>query len=127
MTRTVMPLQQGSLPEGLRWHRRLRVGGWMNALFAWEGADAQNEGRPVAPGALLTVDAARRTVRLVLPSAALGTAGRADALKGARVWVTTWDYDGGYRASSPEPQANVLGAPEGSPRVMDASAVITLP
>ena len=44
---TVMPQQQATLPDGLRWHRRLRVNGWSNALFAGEGADAGNEGRPL--------------------------------------------------------------------------------
>jgi glycosidase len=35
---TVMPLQNASLPAGMRWHVRLRVGGWSNAAFAAEGA-----------------------------------------------------------------------------------------
>jgi hypothetical protein len=30
---TVMPLQHAGLPEGMRWHLRLRVHGWSNALF----------------------------------------------------------------------------------------------
>ena len=122
---TVMPLQDGSLPEGLRWHLRLRAGGWSNALFGPEGASASQEGRPVTPAAALAVDAARHTIRFTLPAAALGSPA---TLSGARVWVTTWDYDGGYRALGPEPQAHAMGgAPAGSPRVMDASPVIVLP
>jgi len=64
----------------------LRLGGWSNALFSHEGASASHEGRPVAPGAAVQVDAARHTVTLTLPAAALG--GRR-SLAGARVWVTT--------------------------------------
>jgi glycosidase len=126
---TVMPLQDGALqdfPElqGMTWHRRLRVGGWSNALFSHEGADATREGTPVAPGAALRVDAARHTLSLTLPAAALG---RKASLAGARVWVATWDYDAGYRALAPEPGAFAMGgAPAGSPKVMDASAVLRL-
>ncbi len=120
----VMPLQDATLPEGLSWHRRLRVGGWSNALFAHEGASATHEGTPVAGGAALEVDATRHTLRLTLPAAALG---RRASLAGARVWVTTWDYDAGYRALGPEPAAYAVGgAPAGAPKVMDASAVLQL-
>ena len=120
----VMPLQDGTLPEGLTWHRRLRVGGWSNALFSHEGASASHEGRPVAPGAAVQADAARHTVTLTLPAAALG--GRR-SLAGARVWVTTWDYDAGYRSVAPEAGAHTMGgAPLGAPKVMDASPVLRL-
>jgi glycosidase len=120
----VMPLQDASLPEGMVWHRRLRVGGWSQALFSAEGASASAEGRPVTPGAALRVDAARHTVTLRLPAAALG---KLPSLAGARVWVTSWDYDAGYRVISPEGGAYRMGgAPAGSPKVMDASAVLTL-
>ena len=47
----VMPLQNATLPPGMRWHRRLRVHGWSNALFTSEGADASNEGTPAAAAA----------------------------------------------------------------------------
>jgi hypothetical protein len=119
-----MPLQDGSLPDGISWHRRLRVGGWSSALFAHDGASATHEGTPVAPGATLQVDAARHTLSLTLPAAALG---RKPTLAGARVWVSTWDYDAGYRAIGPEPGGHTMGgAPAGSPKVMDASAVLQL-
>jgi hypothetical protein len=78
----------------------------------------------VAPGAAVQVDAARHTITLTLPAAALG--GRR-SLAGARVWVTTWDYDAGYRSVSPEPGAHTMGgAPSGSAKVMDASRVLQL-
>ena len=44
------------------------MGGWSNALFSHEGADATREGTPVAPGAALRVDAARHTLSLTLPA-----------------------------------------------------------
>ena len=122
---TVMPLQHGTLPEGMRWHRRLRAGGWSNALHTHVGAGADVEGTPVTPGATLAVDRAARTVSLTLPAAALG---RLPSLSGARLVVTTWDYDGGYRALGPVagPYSMGGGSADG-PRVMDDSGVITLP
>jgi hypothetical protein len=61
-----------------------------------------------------------------VPAAAFG---RATDLSGARVYVTTWDYDGGYRALAPEagPHAFGGGDPARDPRVMDAVGPIDLP
>ena len=121
----LMPLQKGRLPEGMRWHRRLRVHGWTNALFSPEGASAAVEGTPVGPAASIAVDRTARTVSLTLPAASLG---RLSALDGARIYVTTWDYDGGYRALAREPAPFVMGGgdPERDPLVMDDTPVIVL-
>ncbi|MEI6026981.1 MAG: alpha-amylase family glycosyl hydrolase [Betaproteobacteria bacterium] len=121
----LMPLQKGRLPEGMRWHRRLRVHGWTNALFSAEGASATAEGTPVSPAAGIAVDRATRTVRLTLPAASLG---RLPSLDGARAYVTTWDYDGGYRALARDPAPFVMGGgdPEHDPLVMDDTPVILL-
>lgn len=91
---TVMPLQNASLPEGLHWNYRLRVGGWSNALTRAEGATAGNEGEAVTPGAQLQVDKPARRLTITVPANALGDP---QDLAGATVHVTTWDYDGGYR------------------------------
>ncbi len=122
---TVMPLQNASLPGAMRWHRRLRVGGWTTALFSADGAAADSEGTPVTPAAQVQTDRASNTVTLTLPAAALA---RLPALSGARIYVTTWDYDGGYRAlaAQPSPYAVGGGVPGGA-KVMDDSPVIVLP
>jgi hypothetical protein len=103
----------------------LRVHGWSNALFSPDGASASHEGNPVAPGASVQAHQARGRVAFTLPAASLG---RPRTLSGARVYVTTWDYDGGYRELRPlaGPYALGGGTPDG-PRIMDASAVIVLP
>lgn len=121
---TVMPGQDGMLPDGLRWHRRLRLHGWSNALFTAEGASATHEGTPAGPAPVLRADPQRHTLELLLPPAALG--GRRD-LRGVRVWVTTWDWDAGYRALQTQPGPHHFGGPAGAPKVMDASAILTLP
>ena len=118
-----MPLQHAQLPQGMRWHLRVRANGWSNALFAPEGASADNEGRVVMPGANLRVDAATRTVTFTLPAAALGTR----EFAGAKLHVTTWDYDGGYRPLQPQAGPHAFGGGTGGdPRVMDA-VTVTLP
>ena len=95
-----------------------------NALFTAEGASDTDEGTPAAPAPVLRVDPERHTLELTLPPAALG--GRRD-LSGVRVWVTTWDWDGGYRALRAQPGGHQFGGPPGAPKVMDSSAIITLP
>lgn len=123
---TVMPLQGGTLPEGMRWHRRLRVGGWTNALFGPEGASALHEGTPLAQGAQILTDPTSRTVSLILKASALGSM---PSLSGARVYVTTWDYDAGYRALDRDAGRHTLGGRR-SPQdqlVMDDTPVLRLP
>ena len=92
---TVMPLQHGTLPNAMRWHRRLRVHGWSNALFTADGATAGNEGTPLSPAARVNTDPAARTITLSLPAA---SSGGLSSLSGARLYLSTWDYDGGDRA-----------------------------
>ena len=119
-----MPLQFSELPDGMRWHYRVRAHGWSNAAFSATGASATEEGTPAA-AATLRADAAERTVTFTIPAAALGH--RRD-LAGARVYVTTWDYDGGWRALAPVAAPNVFGGgAAGDPRVLDAVGPIRLP
>ncbi len=123
----VMPLQHATLPQDMRWHLRLRAHGWSNALFGAEGATADAEGTPLAPAAEIGVDPDTHTVRFLLPAAALARAG-ARGLSGARVHVTTWDYDGGYRALGAQAAPHAMGGGDAaSPRVMDSSGPIELP
>ncbi|MGQ4660898.1 alpha-amylase family glycosyl hydrolase [Lysobacter sp. F6437] len=118
---TAMPQQHADLPDGMHWHRRLRAHGWSNALFGFDGAGTTDEGTPVTPGAAIDVDAVARTITFTLPATALGTP---DSLAGAKLHVTTWDYDSGYRPLAPEAGPVTFGGGEtGDPRVMDAATV----
>ena len=122
----VMPGQNAELPDGMRWHLRLRVHGWSNALFGPAGATASADGTALTPGATVDVDADARRIRFTLPSAALGDP---SSLSGARVYVTTWDYDGGYRALAAEPAPFTMGGGDATrdAKVMDAVGPIRLP
>ena len=120
-----MPMQNGLLPGDLRWHRRLRAHGWSLALFEAQGADATQEGTPVARGVKVGTDAAAKTVTFTLSAAALG---RQPDLRGARLWINTWDWDGRYRDLEPEAKPFGFGGGQpGEPRVMDATDILVLP
>lgn len=122
----VAPLQNTTMPEGMRWDRRLRVHGWSNALFSAEGADARNEGSPVSPGATLSVDADAQTVTLSFPAAALG---HPEDLSGTKIWINSWDFDGGYRSLEPGPGARAFRGGDGKvdPLWLDQIPVLTVP
>ncbi len=121
---TVMPLQDAQLPQGMRWHLRLRAHGWSNALFGWQGASATQEGQAMAGAPAIAVDTQARTVRLSFSAAALG---KLPSLAGLRLYVTTWDYDGGYRALAAQAGPYVMGGGgAGEAKVMDDTAVLTL-
>lgn len=65
-----MPQQFANLPDGLRWHYRLRTHGWSNAWFQSDGADADQEGRQRRPSPTITVVPGTTTVRFDWPAAA---------------------------------------------------------
>jgi len=82
----------GTLADYQRLSHGLHSRGWSNALFGPQGASASSDGATITPAASIAADAALRTVTFTIPAAALGDAA---TLSGARVVVTTWDYDGG--------------------------------
>jgi glycosidase len=121
----VMPMQNAELPMGMRWHYRLRAHGWSNALYSDAGASATVEGTPVTPGARIEADKKNHTLTFTLPADALG---RPRSLKGAKLYVTTWDYDGGYRALQPEPTRYAISGGDGrtDPLLMDDTPILEL-
>jgi carbohydrate-binding DOMON domain-containing protein len=120
----VMPLQHAQLPGGMRWDYRLRANGWTTALFSSAGASDAQEGTPATPAGTVHVDADARTLAFTLPAASLG---KPRSLAGAKLYITTWDYDGGYRPLQPEAGAHAFGGGQpGDALVMDDTAVITL-
>ena len=120
-----MPLQGADLPDGMVWHRRLRVHGWSNAWFSAEGANAQDEGQPFTPGATVTAHPERRELVITLPAAALPVGA---SLEGARVYLNTWDWDGGYRELAETAGPHTMGGrlSPADPRWMDAIGPLTL-
>jgi glycosidase len=123
---TAMPQQAATLPGGMRWHLRLRAHGWSNAMFGSANASASDDGTPAVAAARIAVDRGANTITFTIPAAAFG---RTASLAGAKLYVTTWDYDGGWRKLSPEPAGFAIGGGvEGrDPKVMDSIGPIVLP
>ena len=122
---TLMPQQNGSLPEGMRWHYRMRTHGWSNAWFSAEGADAASEGRVSSPGAQVVADAKARTLTITIPAKALGNPA---SLSGIKLYLNTWDYDGGYRGLSVEGGGMLFGGDRADgTKVLDETEVLVLP
>ncbi len=122
---TIMPQQNTMLPNGMRWHYRLRAHGWSNALFFHETASTSNEGRAVTPTAAISVDKQARTLNFTFPAKALGSP---TSLDGAKIYITTWDYDGRLRPLKSESGKGHFSGGDGSkdPLILDASAVIEI-
>jgi glycosidase len=121
---TSMPLQQASVPRDMHWQYRLRVDGWRSAWFGSRGADASHEGAVLSPSPRLAVDRDNRTLSLIFPA---GCFGAGMTPHGAQVYLTTWDYDGGYRPLAPVSGAFTYGgAAAEAAKVMD-DAMVTLP
>lgn len=123
---TVLPLQNANLPSDMRWHYRLRAHGWSNALFSSETASPTAEGTALTPAAQIAVDRQRRTVSFMLRKSSLGGL---KSTSGVKLYLTTWDYDGGYRELGSEPRPSGFGgaSTKDSALVMDDTAVIELP
>jgi hypothetical protein len=120
-----MPQQNGNLPGDMRWHYRLRTHGWSNAWFSAEGADAANEGRISSPGAQVIANAEARTLTITVPAKALGNPA---SMSGIRLYLNTWDYDGGYRGLSPEGGGMIFGGDRTDGiKVLDETDVLVLP
>ncbi|MFY2762757.1 alpha-amylase family glycosyl hydrolase [Arenimonas sp. MALMAid1274] len=118
----VLPLQQASLPDGQHWHYRFRLGGWTSAGFLADGATATDEGRGVIPAPQVGVDRDQRTITVTLPAESMGAPATLD---GAQVYVTTWDYDGGYRPLQPEAAGSRFGGGGAdAPKVLDDARLV---
>ena len=89
------------------------------------GASATNEGTPVTPSADIAVDAAHHTITFTVPATALGGL---HSLSGATLYLSTWDYDGGFRALAPSARSGSFGGGDGAtdPLVMDDAGPILL-
>lgn len=123
---TTMPQQHDTLPDGLRWQRRVLVHGANAVLTSADGADADHAGTPLLPAPRVQAFPDRGEVVLTLPASSWPDGATLD---GARILVNTWDYDGGYRALVPEPRGMAFGGGDGrhEPLWMDQAQLLMPP
>lgn len=121
----VMPLQRGVLPDDMSWHYRFRIHGWSNALFSHDDASPTNEGAKSGPAPSIQVDKEAKRITLTFPAAAFGNL---DTLDGAKLYLTTWDYDAAYRSLEPTAGAYIFGGATSAsdPKIMDAIGPIVI-
>lgn len=87
---TALPLLNASFPGGGSWSHDMFAYGWGSpAMWSAEGATASKYGALVA-GPALTIDAPSKTVTFTFDRRSYGAA----SWSGAKVYVTTWDFDG---------------------------------
>jgi glycosidase len=106
---STMPLQNAKLPQNMVWHRRLRLQGWSNVLTSAKNASDDNEGTPMVPGAQLHIDLKNNKLTIELSA---GSLGYLDSLEGAKFYISTWDYDGGFRSLKHKAGAYWMGLKE---------------
>ena len=125
---TVLPRINADAPDGFAWDYLGFVEGWNNRLYASEGASADEYGTPVTPAAEISVDKESNTISLRFSSDSLGNP---ESLKGTKVYVTTWDWNGpesSYRGLKEIASQWTFGGGDGAvdPLIIDDTAVIPL-
>ena len=99
----------------------------VGALLTAEGFEVR-EAADGASGvtAAIQVDPATNTIMFTYAASALGNL---PSLSGAKLYLNTWDYDGGFRPLEPQPAGMRFGGGDGrrDPLWMDATDVIALP
>ncbi|MFN7746133.1 MAG: alpha-amylase family glycosyl hydrolase [Hyphomonadaceae bacterium] len=120
-----MPNQRSDLPGDMTWHYRFRAHGWTNALFSHDGANATQEGTKAGPAPSISVDKDAKRIALIFPSSSFGD--QAD-LTGAKLYLTTWDYDAAYRSLEAKPGGFIFGGAKSAsdPKIMDSMGPFTI-
>jgi len=122
-----MPFQNSRVPQGMDWDRLLQAGGWNNSLYGSSGAGPESYGTSLSSSAVIEVNDKR--VSFVLDGASLGNP---ESLKGFKIYVSTWDYDGlesANRQLSPEADDYIFGGGDYGidPLIMDDTEIIIIP
>jgi glycosidase len=122
----VLPQANAQARDGLQWDYMALVGGWTNAVYTSEGASATSFGKSTGPAPELSVDRGNRTVSLTFSPLTLGSPA---SLSGMKLYITTWDLDGGYRQMELSPSQWRFSGADGqtAPLIMDDTPVFTLP
>jgi glycosidase len=124
---TVLPKLNDSAPGGMTWNRVAFADGWHSSLYSSDGATSTAYGNPVVPAPGIKV--LGNTVSFSFPPAALGNV---PTLSGAKIYVTTWDYDGVQNVLRPLAATAgpyVFGGGDGAvdPLIIDDTQVLVLP
>ena len=87
--------QRGALPDGMQWNRMLRIHGWSNGLYSVDDSGAFVG---LSETAKISVDRVRSRITMDFSASSLGLP---SSLDGVKLWLNTWDFDGGLRPLTP--------------------------
>lgn len=123
-----IPMLHAATPTDFKWDYTAYVAGWNTAYYSAEGADKVNFGKKMAISPTIEVDAAKNKITLQFPPAAFG---HPTTLKGAKLYLTTWDSgggEGGYRDITQEGGVWKFGGAdiESPVLILDDTAVIEI-
>ena len=117
---SILPNMNMELPSGEEWDVGMMANGWSLSTFGSEGSGRHDLGSPISQKPLLTTLPGRHVIQLQIPASSLGNP---DHLKGAKIYIYTWDGSGdesGLRPLRPMAQAYSFGGGTANdPKYMD--------
>ncbi len=125
---SVLPNLNSPAPVDFSWNYLVRSEGWSNKLYSAEGASETNPGTVQNAKFSITADVDKKTVTLSIDGTSLGILD----WQQAKVYVSTWDWNGAAGVMRPLQTAAGdwnFGGGDGAvdPLIMDQSEVLQLP
>lgn len=96
---TALPGLHAAMPDGGHWNIAHELHGWGNIVYSAQGSGATTIGKLLSYAPEITLDGASKTITLTYDGGKFGVTD----WKGASIYATTWDRDGGdgsYRGLS---------------------------
>ncbi len=123
-----IPMLNSKTPEGFKWDYTAYVAGWQVAYYSSEGATKEVYGKKLSMAPTISVDENNKKVILQFSPDAFGNP---ETLKGAKIYITTWDCnggEGGYRAMTETGEPWKFGGANSTnpARIMDDTDVIVI-
>ena len=116
----VMPFVQANMPDGTSWDLMATIDGWSNAVYWAKDSGVEAFGTSASPAPSIKVDTKTGAIKLRFDASLFG---KTKNIAGAKLYITTWDYDGVgglYRAIMTEGgQYMMKGADPTAPLIMD--------
>jgi glycosidase len=120
----ILPRINAPAPLNFEWNYMSFTQGWTNGIYSASGASKNNWGSPVEPAPKIKIDKDKKMVSFLYCPEALGYP---KSLIGSKIFITTWDFDNGYRKLTKEGGPwSFSGGDENNPLIMDCTPIITI-
>lgn len=123
-----IPMLNSKTPHGFEWDYTAYLAGWHSVYYSSKGASKEHYGTKLSTTPSISVDKNNNKIILQFSPDALGNP---ETLKGAKIYITTWDCNGGegrYRSITKEGGLWKFGGSDSlNPiRIMDDTEVIEI-